>query len=141
MKIMKAEFYRGRYLEPEAVPDSVNSCIAGYNAIVSPDESFLIYTSHGWPDEMGKGDLYISYRKRDGMWTKPKNLGDKVNSDATEMSPCLSPDGKFLIFSSDRVLNLNDQEINKTFDDIHKNALHYDNGRFNIYWVNLNEII
>ncbi len=52
-------------------------------------------------DSQGGKDLYVSFIKGDGTWTEPKNLGARVNSAATEMSPFLAADGKTLYFSSD----------------------------------------
>lgn len=141
MKIMRSRIMNGRYQDPELLSDSINTSVGEYNAVIAPNESFLIYTSHGWPDEIGQGDLYISYKKPDGIWTRAKNLGKKVNSQYTEMSPSLSPDGKYLFFASNRKHGLNDDSPNTTFDDIQRKAMHFDNGRFNIFWVDITSII
>ncbi|TAE31580.1 MAG: OmpA family protein [Cytophagales bacterium] len=47
-------------------------------------------------------DMYVSFRMKDGSWSKPMNLGDDVNTDFTETTPFLAPDGVTLYFSSDR---------------------------------------
>lgn len=52
-------------------------------------------------DSYGGKDLYVSFLQGDGTWTQPKNLGSRVNTAATEMSPFLAADGKTLYFSSD----------------------------------------
>lgn len=52
-------------------------------------------------DSYGGKDLYVSFLNPDGTWTEPLNLGQAVNSAATEMSPFLAADGKTLYFSSD----------------------------------------
>ncbi len=36
------------------------------------------------------------------MWTAAKNLGPKINGPGLEISPYLSPDGKYFFFSSAR---------------------------------------
>jgi len=141
MKIMRAKFQKGVYLEPQLLSDSINTNVGEYNAVIAPNESFIIFTSHGWPDNMGQGDLYISFRNPDGTWTKAKNLGEKVNSQATEMSPSLSPDGKYLFFASNRALNLNDISPNKTFEDLQRKAWHFDNAKFNIFWVDTRSVM
>lgn len=51
-------------------------------------------------DTRGGKDLYVSFKNPDGTWSPPKNLGDIVNTAATEMSPFLAADGKTLYFSS-----------------------------------------
>lgn len=52
-------------------------------------------------DSRGGKDLYVSFANPDGTWSEPKNMGDDLNSAATEMSPFLAADGKTLYFSSD----------------------------------------
>ncbi|MBD78508.1 MAG: hypothetical protein CL840_06290 [Crocinitomicaceae bacterium] len=48
---------------------------------------------------IGELDLYVSFY--DGkLWSKPRNLGKKVNSYADEGSPCLAPDNVTLYFTS-----------------------------------------
>lgn len=64
------------------------------------DGKTIVMTVQRMDSEGGK-DLYVSFIKPDGTWSKPKNLGSKINSAATEMSPFLAADGKTLYFSSD----------------------------------------
>lgn len=52
-------------------------------------------------DSYGKRDLYISFKKRDGTWTVPKNLGNVLNTTGEDESPFLASDGKTLYYSSD----------------------------------------
>lgn len=48
-------------------------------------------------------DLYVSFKQKDGSWSKPLNLGAEINTgDFTETTPFLAPDGVTLYFSSDR---------------------------------------
>ncbi|OJV21323.1 MAG: flagellar motor protein MotB [Dyadobacter sp. 50-39] len=48
-------------------------------------------------------DLYVSFKQKDGTWSKPLNLGSEINTaDFTETTPFLAPDGVTLYFSSDR---------------------------------------
>ena len=46
-------------------------------------------------------DLYVSFLE-DGEWSKPENLGKKINTDYSETTPFLAADGKTLYYSSDR---------------------------------------
>lgn len=70
-------------------------------AFAAPDESWLILASDGRADTLGKYDLYVSWRC-DGAWTEPRHLGDGINSDAKDYAPKLSPDGRYLFFTSNR---------------------------------------
>jgi Tol biopolymer transport system component len=49
-----------RYLAPVPLDTAINSVGFDFNAFVSPDEQFIIFSSQGRKDEIGRGDLYIS---------------------------------------------------------------------------------
>ena len=70
---------------------------------VAHDESYLIVSIYGRKDGFGDGDLYISFRRPDGSWSLLKNMGSAVNSDKRDFCPMVTPDGKYLFFSSKRV--------------------------------------
>ena len=55
----------------------------------------------------------MSYQ-RDGRWTEPRNLGDGINSDGWEFGAKLSPDGKYLFFTSNR--GVLDKPLPRRFD-------------------------
>ncbi|GAA4449191.1 OmpA family protein [Nibrella saemangeumensis] len=63
-------------------------------------------------------DVYVSFRQKDGSWSKPMNLGPEVNSKFTETTPFLASDGATLYFSSDREggLGSNDIYVTKRVD-------------------------
>lgn len=57
-------------------------------------------------------DLYVSFRQKDGSWSKPMDLGAEVNTSAfTETTPFLAADGATLYFSSDRQGGLGSNDI------------------------------
>ncbi|MDV7140178.1 hypothetical protein R3X28_14900 [Maribacter sp. TH_r10] len=66
------------------------------HSYIAPDESYMIYDFKS-DSGYGESDLYISFNKN-GAWTKPYNLGPKINTDQTEMAASVSPDGKYLFF-------------------------------------------
>jgi predicted negative regulator of RcsB-dependent stress response len=84
----------------ERLNDSVNTTSDEYNAFVAPDGSYLLLTSFGYGPDYGGGDLYVSFRKPDGSWGHPRNTGFGINSATQELSPYVSPDGKYLFFCS-----------------------------------------
>ncbi len=51
-------------------------------------------------DTRGAEDLYALFKRSDGSWTEPKNLGSTINTPYQEMTPFLAPDGKTLYFAS-----------------------------------------
>ena len=68
---------------------------------LSPDGRFLFFTSCGAAIGYGSCDLYVCGKEGDG-WSKPFNLGDKVNTSNWDSQPCFSADGQTLYFSSAR---------------------------------------
>lgn len=102
--IMRARLIAGEYRESEKLPAPLNQAPIQANPFVDPLERFLIVPMAGRPDSLGGADYYISFRKDEGGWTEPQNLGAPVNSaDGQEYSASLSPDGRFLFFMSGRL--------------------------------------
>jgi hypothetical protein len=71
----------------------------GGHAFISPSQDYLIVDSRNREDKNQKADLYVYFKKEDGAWTKPINLGITVNSTFDETVATVTPDGKYLIFS------------------------------------------
>jgi len=56
------DLYRSRYVDgvfktPEPLGETINTPEAEYNAFVAADESYIIFTSHGWGKGFGEYDL------------------------------------------------------------------------------------
>ncbi|MFN5844288.1 MAG: OmpA family protein, partial [Flavobacteriia bacterium] len=68
---------------------------------------------------VGSNDLYVSFRKEDGTYTEPLNMGNVINSTGWEVSPFLASDGKTLYFSSPGHAGYgsNDVFVSKRLDD------------------------
>ena len=108
-KIYRSRLVNGRYTDPERLGDSINA--KNYIQVmpyISSDESTLIFGSLGRPDQLFSGgfpysrvDLYISLN-RNGVWTPARLLGYGINSFADNEYPSISPDGRYLFFSSAR---------------------------------------
>lgn len=71
------------------------------NPAVAPDESFLTFWATTGPEGTGPPDLLVSCRTSDG-WGAPWNPGAPVNSAQAEIAPHVSPDGRWLYFTSER---------------------------------------
>ena len=99
--IYRSRLVDGKHAEPENLGDSINTQFNEFEPLIAPDESFVIFMAGGRADSRGGFDLYISYN-RDGAWTKPANLGDKINSSGNEYSPTISRDGKYFFWTSTR---------------------------------------
>ena len=93
--IYMSKCINGEFSEPENLGEQVNSEIDEIDPFIAPDESYIIFLRRD-KDGFGGADLFISFRKGDGSWTKAKNMGEPINSSAHEICPSISPDGKFL---------------------------------------------
>lgn len=99
--LWRSRLVDGHYTQPENLGSVINTAGQDIEAYIAPDESFMIFSSNGRADTRGSYDLYVSYL-RDGNWSEPRNLGDSINSDGWEFGAKLSPDGKYLFFTSNR---------------------------------------
>jgi Tol biopolymer transport system component len=80
---------------PEPLPIS-DGTISDFDAVVAPDQSFIIFSSPRPPAKPGTAILFVSYR-RGGGWTPPQPLGSGIKGYEAR----LSPDLKILYFSDD----------------------------------------
>jgi Tol biopolymer transport system component len=101
--LYRSRYVKGEFRTPESLGGNINTSEAEYNAFVASDESYIIFTSHGWGEGLGEYDLYISYRKQDGSWTRAMNMGPRINSFARDYCPSVSPDGRYFFFASSRL--------------------------------------
>jgi Tol biopolymer transport system component len=101
--VYRSNFDDGKYAEPEFLPEEINAPTKGNHPYIAPDESYIIFDAQRNPPEgFGSSDLYISFRKSNGSWTKALNMGKNINSKGYEIAPSVSSDGKFLFFESDK---------------------------------------
>jgi hypothetical protein len=94
----------GEYKSVKNLGKVINTKYIEEDPYVAPDGSYLLFDSDK-PGGFGGYDLYISYRKANGSWTQPINLGDKINSKYSENRAYVSPDGKYLFYTSSRTGN------------------------------------
>lgn len=93
----------GRYGPPQKLGGGVNAPRGAAHAFIAPDESYILFDSYHRPDgQGGEGDLYVCFRRADGSWGEAYNLGDAINTPATTFCPMVSPDGRYIFFSTCR---------------------------------------
>jgi hypothetical protein len=85
----------------EKLPAPVNTDRFEGDPFVDRQERFLIFAAFDRDGGLGESDLHISFRC-DGGWTEPVNLGPEINSAGFDGSPWVTPDDRFLIFTSSR---------------------------------------
>ena len=125
-EIYYSELVNGKYTEPVHLGTEINSKYGEGDVLIAPDESYMIVNSNGRPDVIGRGDLYISFKKRDGTWTKLENMGDKINTTETDYCPMLSPDGKYFFFTSGKTGNGDIYWVDaKIIQELKPDSLHF----------------
>jgi hypothetical protein len=135
--IYKSVYKNGKYGEAQKVKAPISTKNWENDPYIAPDESFLIFQSDR-PGTLGKGDLFISYRLKNGEWLEPKNMGEGINTkESGEAYPWVTPDGKYLFFTSNRRLHNPYPEIPLTYERKLKNLNSPGNGSADIYWVDV----
>jgi len=102
---------KGKWDVPVSLSDNINT--ARFNegtASIASDGFSIVFTGCNRPKGLGSCDLYISYYKNEA-WSKPENLGQKVNTKYWESQPSLSQDGRQLYFVSKRPGGLGGEDI------------------------------
>ena len=137
--LYRSKLIDGRYEEPENLGPTVNSEFFDGDPFIAPDQSYLIFASYGRPDGLGDGDLYISYQ-RNGGWTKPVNLGSTINSSALEFCPIVSPDGRYLFFTSERGFADQPQPRRLNYSQLVRQIRSPRNGLGDIYQIDISRL-
>ncbi|QHS59403.1 PD40 domain-containing protein [Chitinophaga agri] len=112
--IYAASCVNDEFGQPVPLPDAINTVAYEADVFVAGDESYLIFCA-ARADGYGAGDLYISFRKRDGTWTNAKNMGDRINTPGHELCPFVTADGKYLFYTSSRDIYWIDARVIDTF--------------------------
>jgi Tol biopolymer transport system component len=99
--VYRARFAGGRFLTPENLGEPINSRYWDCDPFIDGDQQYLLFVSNR-PGGEGSSDIYVSFRLWDDTWTRPANLGEDVNTRSAEFAPVVTPDGRFLVFSSRR---------------------------------------
>jgi hypothetical protein len=100
----------------------LNSTGDDLDFFVSKDESYIIVVKNG---------LQISYAKSDGNWTNPKSLGPKINFGLGMWGQYVSPDHKYLFYTTGTKADYSDTyiywvRIDKLIDSLqHTNFVPY----------------
>jgi hypothetical protein len=90
----------GGFQAPENLGDAINTAAHELDVWIARDESYMIFAGLNRSDAVGGYDLYVS-RRRGDAWETARPL-HAVNTAAYEFTPSVSPDGKWLYFSSTR---------------------------------------
>ena len=114
--MMQEDFYVTRFIDGKwepAVPIGAPINTTGNEGAqqISADGNTLVFTGCNRRDGFGKCDIYFAKKNIYGQWGRPYNAGGIVNAASADKQPCLSPDGRYLYFSSDRAGGLGKMDI------------------------------
>lgn len=137
--VYRSRLVNGQYQPAESLGPAVNDGRYTIEAFVAPDESYILLGSFA-QDSLGNADLYISYN-RAGAWSKPVNLGPAINTRARDYSPRISPDGKYLVFSSEKGFSIENRKQPMTYDDFMQKTRGTMNGLGNIYRIPMEYVL
>ena len=103
--ICRCQYNNGNYQNRIILPRPINyiSSPTWGDPYVSSDEKYMILKSIR-EEGYGQNDIYISYKKTDGSWTNPKNLGNIINTPNDETSGDITPDGLYMTYGSNKDL-------------------------------------
>ena len=98
-EICRCQYSNGAYQNRVILPIPINHIGAPTwgDPFVSANESYMILKSIR-EEGYGQNDLYIAYKKSNGTWTNPKNLGNIINTPGDETSGDITPDGLYMTY-------------------------------------------
>ena len=99
--VYRSTLQNGTYGEATKLGSEINTQYREFDPFIASDESYLIFASER-PGGLGGSDLHISFRNKDGSWTEAVNMGKEINSPEADYTPVVTPDGKYLFFTSSR---------------------------------------
>ena len=135
----RSRLVNGKYQEAEDLGPNLNDpSIWTFESTIAPDESYLLIGSFGRQPSYGSSDLYISYNQN-GVWSKPRNLGPVINTPARDYSPRVSGDGKWFLYTSERMDV--DPVLPFTYSDFEKRVRGLYNTLGNLYRIPLDYVL
>lgn len=93
-----SKFVNGKYWEPELIFSNQQYGEAVFGPAISPDGGYILFARVHPRGSTNPRifSIYISFQEGEDGWTKPQELGEKLNMDGNQ--PRLSPDGKYIFF-------------------------------------------
>lgn len=101
--IMRSKYINGEYQKPEILGNTINipdTNAIDYTPFIAKDESYLLFCSNRQNLTDEKCQIYICFRDSKDNWSNPVNISQAIGFDFNSKDPSISPDGKYLFFSS-----------------------------------------
>ena len=100
MDVYVSRYVENAYQEPENLW-AVNSPQEENDLVVDPLERFIIFNRYD--PESRILDLYISFNE-EGIWSLPRAIDNINEKDKMELTPSLSPEGKYFFYERDGLI-------------------------------------
>jgi OmpA-OmpF porin, OOP family len=99
--IYVSSYQNGRWTQPVNLGSMINTSGQEMTPYLSPDKKQLYFSSNGHGGKGGR-DLFVSEKLGEGWteWSKPKNLGNEVNSVGVELNYFIDTRNAIAYFSS-----------------------------------------
>lgn len=94
-----SELKKGKWTTPKNMGYPINTRAWESQPSLSADGRTLYFTSSRGGG-IGSRDIWVTYRKKNGQWLKPINLGETINTKKGDESPFIHADGQTLYFRS-----------------------------------------
>lgn len=108
--IYYSRWVNNEFQEAVLLSDSINTADYEADVFIASDESYMIFCAIR-EEGFGRGDLYISFKKADGNWTKSMNMGEEINTNHHELCPFVTKDGKYFFYTSNQDIYWVDAKI------------------------------
>ena len=140
-KIYRSKFIDDKYIEPELLPETVNSVRSQFDGYISPDESYMILPVYGRKDAIGSTDYYITFRNQRDEWSEVKNLGPKFNTRQVDGLVSITADSKYIFYCSVGIVDKETVPRHKlNYNDLVQFHNSYGHGSYDVYWVDAKAI-
>lgn len=137
--IYVSRLVNNKYTKPTSLSSAINSEKYEFNAFIAPNENFIIFTSYGRKDDLGRGDLYISKKDKNNNWLPAEHLGTSINSKKLDYCPFVDIKNNFLYFTTNKSSITKSFETRKNFKQIINYINTNPNGLSRIYRTPLNK--
>ena len=87
-------------IDPQPMPDILNSFPLQYFPVLTADEKTIIYTVRMGVKFHDDENIVTSSMNEDGTWNKPVSISPNINSQFNEGTCAISADGRTLIFTT-----------------------------------------
>lgn len=89
---------QGQWSAPKLLDKTINSSFYDGNATLTADGQTMYFVSERNASSR-MSEIFVSY-KQGSSWSKPQALPEQINSKSRETTPFITPDGRYLFFSS-----------------------------------------